>query len=367
MMTRWLLSVQRLHTLRCVAFLFALSFLVLAGCSSQRQELIESELRRKERELDELKAKVDSRDGEVRALEMELEMLQRQAAKNAKDSSSNAASGVVIIKKVRLGRMTGGYRRDVRATADDALQVFIEPIDTDDHVVKAPGSARIELLEIATNGTKTFLNQWDVSAREMRQAWESPLIGVSAYRLTFPWKVQPTTEKIRVVVKFTTMSGELYEDEKDVTITLPRPGGRSSRVVNPAPVTDGVNEDGYVAPTHSVGSYNTVAPPLDQGKKGKGNVTPVTQHGPVMPTPPRSASVPSLPPSSPNKSNVPPANYFIPPMAPMDPPLSFQMEPLELSERNVVQQTQYEIKKTSSSSTPVQIHLLKPVVSKPNE
>lgn len=359
MTTRRRLNEDRPRTLGCVVFVLALGLALLPGCANRRQELVESELRQKERELEELKSKVDHRDGEVRALEMELELLLRKAAKEAKDTPS-AAGESVILKRIRLGRMTGGLRQDVRVGADDALQVLIEPIDTDDHVVKVPGSARIDVFEIATNGTKTFLSQWDVSAREMRRAWDSPLIGGAAYRLTFPWKVQPTTERIRIVVKFTTLAGELFEDEKDVSITLPAVRGRTQREAPSAPMMETIIEEHNVPPSL----------PYDLPISKKGAPTKAAPRGPLpdmkAPLTQRSAPPPMRSPHQPAAA-VPPAHSFIPPMVPIDPPLSFQMNPWPQG-AGTVQQTQYEEPSSPAGAgkTPV-VKLAPPVRQSPKD
>ena len=68
--TPMLRSLQRAAVLVC-----ALLSAVLLGCRSSNQELIESELRSKEDQLEKLKQEVDRRDLDARALEMEIAQL----------------------------------------------------------------------------------------------------------------------------------------------------------------------------------------------------------------------------------------------------------------------------------------------------
>jgi hypothetical protein len=199
------------------------------GCFSssarQAQELLEADLRSQERHIQELKAELDRKEGVIHGLDYEVERMQ-QSASGARQPGEPQAPG--IVKDIALGRLTGGYQQNARINFDDSLQVVLEPRDSDGHAIKVPGSVHIDLFEITPQGLKTPLSSWDISQRELRRLWDQPLIGGPSYRIILPWKAIPTMDKLRVVARFTTLDGKLYEAERDVTIKLPpgapRPG-----------------------------------------------------------------------------------------------------------------------------------------------
>lgn len=303
----------------------ALILLTLAGCRSARQELLEIELRDRERQLEQLKAKQGVIESDYQALELELEALQRKLAKEQAPPTTSSGA-VIFVKSVTLGRLTGGYRKDPKATFDDALQVLIEPRDADESVVKAPGSARIEVFEVSPQGIKTPLSQWDLTARELRGTWDAPLIGGPAYRVTLPWKAAPSTEKIRILVRFTGMDGAVFEAERDATVTPPGP--RRSRPVQPTQVPLDLPPGGFEAPVTPPTALPTAVAPAGAPILG---AEPPSSGLPRRTSPRRSQPVPEpvlpAPASPPMPTSLPPLPPPPPIQVPLDPPLSFQMRP----------------------------------------
>jgi hypothetical protein len=214
--------------------LFLLTLLLTTGCQNQRQELVESELRCKMQRIEELEKERAHLRGEVGQLEAELEAHQRKAAK-----SPQPTGATIIVKKITLGRLTGGYRKDPNVTHDDVLQVLLEPRDADGASVKAPGSAHIEVYEVTPQGLKAPLSTWDLSAGELRRMWDTPLFGGPAYRIELPWKSWPTTEQVKVIVRFTTLDGQMFEAEKLVDIRLPERRTRTQPTMIPTPPVGG--------------------------------------------------------------------------------------------------------------------------------
>jgi hypothetical protein len=212
-----------------------------AGCRNQRQELIESELRCKMQRIEELENERSRLNGEVGQLEAELESHQRRAAK-----SPTPTGATIIVKNITLGRFTGGYRKDPNITHDDSIQVLLEPRDADGASVKAPGAVHIDVYEVTPQGLKAPLSAWDISAGELRRMWDTPLIGGPGYRIELPWKAWPTTERIKIAVRFTTLDGQAYEAEKEVDIRLPEPRVRPQRM--PPPMMQGPPLPGDVMP-----------------------------------------------------------------------------------------------------------------------
>ncbi|MFT3879344.1 MAG: hypothetical protein QM703_06765 [Gemmatales bacterium] len=263
-----------------MAGLSLLLLMATTGCSSltkQRaeQDLVEADLRGQERCIQDLKEQLERKEGAIHGLDLEVERLQQAAIKNQPAGEPQAPG---VIKEITLGRLTGGYRNNPKSLYDDSVQFLIEPKDADGHSIKMPGSVHIELFEFPPNGVKVPLSAWDISARELRRSWDQPLFGGPAYRILVPFKALPASERMRVLVRFTTLDGKLFEAEKDFSIRLPGPG--SAPIVPMAPMPAG----GYtvVTPGHIIngtlvgplGNTNTgsnmVVPPAPPGFEGTG-------------------------------------------------------------------------------------------------
>jgi len=122
------------------------------------------------------------------------------------------------VQTLVLGRQTGGRSNDI-CPGDDALQVQVEPRDPDGHAIKAPGQVLIEAQEITAEGIKRPLSSWLIPPDELRRSWKNGLL-TTGYLLNLPWKVWPTTEKLRVRAQFQLADGRFFEADRDVTVRL---------------------------------------------------------------------------------------------------------------------------------------------------
>jgi hypothetical protein len=128
------------------------------------------------------------------------------------------ASQTYGVTAVTLGRGTGGYDAEA-GPGDEALQVVVEPRDPDGHTIKAPGTMEVQALEITKEGLKVPISTWTVSPDQLRRSWKSGLLS-TGYSLILPWQMWPSSEKVRVVVRFKLEDGRLFEADKDVTVRV---------------------------------------------------------------------------------------------------------------------------------------------------
>lgn len=202
-------------------FLFPFVVLLAPGCRSHC-ELVERDLRHKEREAEELRGELHKTAAFNQALQrqvIEFHQLPPGLAPGSCARPGCSASFLTAgVKEIVLGRQTGGYDDD-RCPGDEALQVVLEPRDCDGSAIKAPGSLRITALQVTTEGIKQPLSCWELAPEELRRTWKSGLLS-TGYYVVVPWKVWPTTEKLRVVVQFVMTDGRAFEADKDVTIKL---------------------------------------------------------------------------------------------------------------------------------------------------
>jgi hypothetical protein len=200
---------------RLIALLLPALLLLAAGCRHDN-ELLESELRARERDVDGLK-------DEVHRLEWHNEALQRQLGAAAHPGPAHyppeSAAQAFELRRITLGRGTGGYDVDHRL-GDDALQVVLEPRDGEDHVVKAPGTLTVTALDISPEGVKTPFSSWTVGPEQLRKNWRNGIFS-TGYVLVLPWQAPPHGERIRVVARLQTVDGRLFETDRDVRIVLP--------------------------------------------------------------------------------------------------------------------------------------------------
>ena len=216
----------------CWFLLFA-GPLLAGGCSNTKNELLENELRHREFQYR------DALD-EMRKIQFHNQALQQEISSLRHGSllSPEAASQTFGLKRITLGRGTGGYEAD-GMPGDEALQVTIEPRDSEDHIIKAPASATITALEILPGGVKKPFSNWTVDPEQLRKGWKAGLLS-SGYILVLPWTSWPTTEQIRVVVQLCTSDGRVFEADRDVKIkVIPVHPNMPTPVSGPALSSDG--------------------------------------------------------------------------------------------------------------------------------
>jgi hypothetical protein len=193
--------------------------LAVAGC--RRSDLVEAELRTRERQLRETREELDRTEGYNAALQHELKDLRQNPAAKI---SPEQASQIYGVRGIALGLQTGGYHGDSRQ-GDQALQVVLEPRDPDGQAIKAPGSLNVIALEINPEGLKTPLSSWTIGSDQLRRTWRNGLFS-TGYYVMLPWKKWPSTTRLRVVAQFTLSDGRAFEAEKDVTLHLIPDGHR---------------------------------------------------------------------------------------------------------------------------------------------
>jgi hypothetical protein len=212
--------------MRClVACCFSLALLLaVGGCRSC--DRVESELRARESDVRELREEVDRCGVYNQTLQQEVHALRGQLGLPADGSPPPAAYPVQTLV---LGRQTGGRSNNDSCPGDDSLQVQVEPRDPEGSTIKAPGQLIIEAQEITPKGIKRPLSTWLIPPEILRQSWKNGLL-TTGYSLNLPWKVWPTTEKLRVRVQFQLADGRVFEADRDVTVRLTPLNQRPSTV-----------------------------------------------------------------------------------------------------------------------------------------
>lgn len=194
---------------------------LFGGCKpNKRFDLIEAELRTRERELEATRVQLEQARNLNRA------HLQQSA--HAAQPPPPHTPTYIPVKEIVLARGTGGVDDD-GAPGDDGLMVVIVPRDEDGAGVKVPGRIDIAAWEITPAGIKNPIGSWCLPVEKVRPTWRSGFIS-TGYFIAVPWQTIPSQERIRVAVRFTTFDGRAFETDKDFTVRL----RESPRIDNPA-------------------------------------------------------------------------------------------------------------------------------------
>jgi hypothetical protein len=207
--------------MRWIAALSAASLVTLTLVSCRgRSDLVEAELRAKDRELRELRAELQR----LRAVSEQYELVMSQPACTVGLAPPVPIHpGLLGLKDITLGRGTVGLDRD-GVPGDEGIQVVVVPRDSEDHPIKVPGSLRVVALEITSEGLKLPLTEWNIPPEQLRATWQQGLFS-TGYQLQLLWQKLPSSERLRLIVQFRLLDGRQFEAEKDITVRLPRVAG----------------------------------------------------------------------------------------------------------------------------------------------
>jgi hypothetical protein len=253
-----------------VCFLFflpAACCLLPAACKpNKRYDLIEAELRTRERELEQTRAALEQARNLNRAY-----VQQSQLTSGSGPQPPNPATPVYLpVKEIVLGRGTGGVDED-GVPGDDGLMVVVVPRDEDGAAVKVPAKVQIAAWEVTPAGLKNPIGTWEVPAEKVRPAWRSGFVS-TGYFVAVPWQTYPGTEKVRIAVRLTTLDGRAFEADRDVLVKLGRPAR-----TDPPPVVG-------MAPTPAVPKREPLFPdPVPPGTEELPPPAPVERGAKLLP------------------------------------------------------------------------------------
>jgi len=123
---------------------------------------------------------------------------------------------------IRFGKFTGGINADGRP-GDQRLKVVLEPLDAEGDVVKRAGSLDLEAVEPVHNQLRP-LGRWNWTQEEFAKTWLSGL-GLYGYILKLDWPggKPPASDRLLLRARFTTLSGEVLQAEREIPLRRPSP------------------------------------------------------------------------------------------------------------------------------------------------
>lgn len=132
-------------------------------------------------------------------------------------------ASLFTVHGLSFGRLTGGADLDPNSPGDEAVKVYVVPVDRQGDVLKAAGSFVIELFDLE-QADQPLLGKWEFSTEQATKNWYGQSL-LYQYILTCPWQNVPVHQKLLVRVTFTDeLTGRVFVDKRDITINPPPSG-----------------------------------------------------------------------------------------------------------------------------------------------
>ncbi|HAU37472.1 MAG TPA: hypothetical protein DCX07_07100 [Phycisphaerales bacterium] len=106
------------------------------------------------------------------------------------------------VERIELGRYTGGADFD-SVEGDDGVKVYLRPIDRDGSVIKAAGTVKVQVFDLAADPKNNLVGEYAWDVEKVGKQWSS---GFMTYHFSFdcPWKdAPPAHDELTIRVEFT--------------------------------------------------------------------------------------------------------------------------------------------------------------------
>ena len=151
----------------------------------------------------------------VEQLESENEQLQERIQVLSGLPDGVKGKNLYELKSVKITRYTNLYDND-KDGKKEKLIVYIRPMDAEGDIIKAAGTADVQLWDLNKDEEEALLGKWQVKPEELKKLWFDALLGTN-YRLTFNIadKISKYKEPLTVKVTFTDyLSGKVFKEQR---------------------------------------------------------------------------------------------------------------------------------------------------------
>ncbi|MGC9453688.1 MAG: hypothetical protein ACP5HU_02380 [Phycisphaerae bacterium] len=146
----------------------------------------------------------------------------RQQLDTLRELGPGRLEKLYTVSQIKLGSRTGGVNLDDDPGDHEAVKVFLQPVDARGDVLKAAGSATVELYDLAAGESDNLIGRYEWSVDELAGAWYSGFLAYH-YALECPWDEPPAHEEITVRVTFTEyLTGKSFTAQTVCTVRLPQ-------------------------------------------------------------------------------------------------------------------------------------------------
>jgi len=121
---------------------------------------------------------------------------------------------------IKIGRLTGGTATKVDSQFDDAIKVYLTPLDETGSSLKATGRVTVEAFDLAKSGNNR-VGRWEFSPIELKDAWRS-LGPLEAFVLICPLRSPPQHSELALNIIFDDeLTGQTFSVLQKAILRLP--------------------------------------------------------------------------------------------------------------------------------------------------
>lgn len=154
--------------------------LAAAGCNT----VPAPEYAKVQRELIDAQSRISKLEEQVAAKQQVIDVMKGQVAELRSMKPENLEQLIVPVS-IEMERLSGGYDEDGQP-GDDGLVLYVRPIDRNADVVKAAGSLKIALLDLANPPDDYLLGEYLFDLNKTRELWYGRL-WTSHFAVHCPW------------------------------------------------------------------------------------------------------------------------------------------------------------------------------------
>lgn len=124
------------------------------------------------------------------------------------------------VHAIQFGRLTGGADVDREKAGDEALKVYVVPVDRDGQSLKAAGAFSVELFDLKRESEQR-IGRWEFPVEDARKNWNGEA-WLYTYVLTCPWQTVPEHADLTLKVKFVdALTQREFEEQRQVSVKVP--------------------------------------------------------------------------------------------------------------------------------------------------
>jgi hypothetical protein len=188
--------------------------LLIAGCGSPNRANIQlrKEKQALEGKIEDLKLQHDAALARLSAYELQTGALDTLPGERLKQ--------MYTVHKIDLGSLTGGGDTDLKSRGDEALKVYLVPMDESGDPIKATGNVTVELFDLS-RASDNRIGRWELEPQQLKETWRS-FFRLNGFVLTLPWQTPPERAGLAVKVTFRDLlTGRTFEKLKDIQVSPP--------------------------------------------------------------------------------------------------------------------------------------------------
>ncbi len=147
-------------------------------------------------------------------------IMQKTQIENLQKFGRNRLEDMIRLERITLEKLTGGYDSN-HDGYDDGIVVYLQPIDTDGHIVKVAGSVKVKLFSL--DSKPRLIGRIELTPSQLRKTWIGSL-WTNHYTIKCPFSITPKTTDITVRVEFTELlTGKTFVAQKRVQVKVKIP------------------------------------------------------------------------------------------------------------------------------------------------